>query len=430
MAGTWDTPPTEAERNSVWATPPTKEERAFAEGGSEAPQAKTTMGQGFMRGLGNAAWAIPSLAGVDEPVAQAFTQALRERAAGKTLMARFHELEPLYRKESQTAAAEHPIANLAGNLVGQMAVVGATGGAAQAAQSPTAIAATIPKLAGLSRGQQALALGKAGAIQGGIFASGQPAESPTERLENMAGGMAAGGALGGVMGAIAPPAPAAAAAAREMGLSLGPAPEVLQTPRRNILGRAAETTVKPTEEAQFLRGQGVPLTGGQMNPKSPLGQIEEASTSLRHVGATIQAQRNAAKYGWQRVVLNQARPPGMKIVSGEGPVTPEEVDSVYKAFGPAYDAIKGQLVYPAIQANGKGVPLQSFGKSVGALEMASQDPSILADAGTRQTVARYIANQVSLLPEREGAVGRVPVENLLEMRHNLRDRKSVVRERV
>jgi hypothetical protein len=158
---------------------------------------------------------------------------------------------------------------------------------------------------------------------------------------------------------------------------------------------------------------------GQLNPRSAVGQIEEASTSLRAVGPAIASQRQAAKTAWQGVVLKKALPPGMKDLP-KGSLS-DQLDAVYKGFEPAYAAVKGDLVYPAIHMGGNGIPLQTLGKNVGAFDRAVGDPAVLADDATRGMVKRLLDNQLSLLPQRKGAVGQVPVENLLKMRSNIRD---------
>lgn len=188
----------------------------------------------------------------------------------------------------------------------------------------------------------------------------------------------------------------------------------------NALRRALEATVKPTPEAQFLRDRGVNLTVGQLNPRTPVGQIEEAATSLRYAGPAIESQRQAGRVGWQRSVMSEALPPGMqRLPPGEN--AGELLDAIYQGFKPAYESVKGEAVYPAIHMAGKGMPLQSLGKSIGAFERAAQDPAVLADDATRSMVNRFLQNQLTILPERQGAVGRVAIEDMMAMRSNIRD---------
>jgi hypothetical protein len=197
----------------------------------------------------------------------------------------------------------------------------------------------------------------------------------------------------------------------------------------NAFRKAAESTLTPTAEAAFLRGEGVPLTVGQLNPRSAVGQIEEASTSLRGVGAAIQGQREAAKKGWQQLVMREAHPPGMPQVPPEWKPS-DALSAIYEGFKPSYEGVGNELIYPAIHDGAKGVPLQSMGKQAGALELAALDPSVLATDQTRQAVHGFLQHQLTILPERAGAVGRVGVGDLLQVRSNIRDaiRSSVQRQ--
>lgn len=241
-----------------------------------------------------------------------------------------------------------------------------------------------------------------------------------------------GGTAGGVMGAAVP-------AALSGGRSLW----------RGI--------VKPTQAAQYLRSKGVPLTVGQMNPKSKLAQLEEVATSYGGIGPEIEAQRAAGSAGWQNVVLDEARPPGMPRLNTELPIS-ERLADAYAGFDDAYAPSRGVQVTPKTSS---GVPLappvepppaprprkvprgekapvilDEFGRPMARPEPAPipepppsppsvfdtvvQDPSVLATADERGVVKRFLDNELTLL-SRQADGGTVSSDAILKMRSNVRD---------
>lgn len=190
--------------------------------------------------------------------------------------------------------------------------------------------------------------------------------------------------------------------------------EVQQPPR--LIRRIAAPA--PTKEAELLMSEGVPLTIGLQNPRSAVGQIETASQSLRAAGPLVTAQRDTARKATQNVILNKVLPPGMKPQKwGE---IDEAMDSIYQGFTKAYESVKGPDIFPAIHDGGRGVPLQTHGKSIGAFDRILADKGIMASGATRGQVREFLTNELSMLPDRNGAVGRVPMDRMLAMRSNIR----------
>jgi len=115
--------------------------------------------------------------------------------------------------------------------------------------------------------------------------------------------------------------------------------------------------IKPTAAALYLRAKGVPLTTGQLNPKSWFSQMEEATTSVPVTGTAISGMRDRAKEGFQDVVMNEARAPGM------GKLDPdldhgEMLDEIRKGFNAAYAPAHGLSFEPRTSS---GAPLLARG---------------------------------------------------------------------
>lgn len=398
------------------------------------PEKTTTAGQAFMAGIGKAGWAIPSLVGVDAPVAEAFYQALKDRASGRAtdLMARYRELEPRFRDFYQTAQREHPVADLGGSAVGQGAMAALTGGAALEAEAPSAVAATLPRLVGMSRAEQAVALAKASGLQGAVAASGQPANNVGERLGNMATGGVAGAALGAGMGAALPPVSPGAAAAQRMGVTIANRAEAdgvagaTGTPAEaqptGVVQRAAQAIAgesNPTADAQFLASKGVRLTRGMRDPGSPANQLEQALQSTHPYGTKIAAQRASAASDFRLAAANEALPPGMSRFP-VGTDLGDAVSAIHEGFDGAYGAVGSHPIYPAVHGPGGG-PLQGTPKTPGLLEQAVDSVKRLSDS-QRGSIKADVADLLTKLPERQGAVGKVDAADLIDMRAIVRQR--------
>lgn len=111
--------------------------------------------------------------------------------------------------------------------------------------------------------------------------------------------------------------------------------------------------IKPTAAALYLRSKGVPLSTGQMNPKSWFSQIEEATTSVPVTGTTLSEIRDEAKEGFQRAVLDEARAPGMGRLDSELDHG-EALDEIRKGFNAAYAPAHGLSFEPRTSS---GAPL-------------------------------------------------------------------------
>lgn len=178
----------------------------------------------------------------------------------------------------------------------------------------------------------------------------------------------------------------------------------------NFLARGV---VKPSGAGEELIKRGAKdLTIGQMSPGSTLAQLEEAATSSSVGGKIIEAQRQAGKESWQRAVLNEARPPGMKPV-GPGAIE-DQMSAIYSGFEEAYAPIKAHAVPTTTRA----------GKTLrGAIAEAIDDPDVMADPDTTNAVRRFLVNQLDIIPRD----GKVMAERLLKVRHEIRSAKSEAR---
>lgn len=239
----------------------------------------------------------------------------------------------------------------------------------------------------------------------------------------------------------------------------------------------------PSEAAKYLRGKGVDLTIGQMEPRGAINQFEEASTSSGIVGPAIKNMRDAARPSWQNAVLDEARPPGMDKLDNTLPVD-ERLSQMYEGFNSAYAPARGfqveprtpsgvpllerpprqpapPLPTPGVEAppprpqvtpegyklgadgryrdpRGRFVPLEKlspelrpppktpdapeFGpvEAKPAFEAVVDDPNVLIDQNTRDTARKFLSNQLTVLGE--GAKdGAVSSDALMKMRSNIRE---------
>jgi hypothetical protein len=239
--------------------------------------------------------------------------------------------------QSREMQRERPYVSAGLQVAGGIPTAMLTGGGAPAASI----------LAQGSRLGQAAQGAKLGAGYGAMYGAGDaPAGAGLGTLAaHTAGGAVLGGATGGALGAFMPSHVPNQAVARVAAAHAAEAPVKTTgaiTLQPNRLRRTAELTIKPTPEATYLRGEGVPLTAGQLNPRSPVGQIEEAATSLRYTGPAIAARRDAAKGEWRQRVLREAIAPGDKKPIPRD--VNEAMADIYGRFGPQYDAIREQPV--------------------------------------------------------------------------------------
>lgn len=189
-----------------------------------------------------------------------------------------------------------------------------------------------------------------------------------------------------------------------------------------LMRKGYQGLVKTTPAAKKLSQEGVDLTIGQMAPESLIGQMEELATDLPVLRQAIGARRGAARGQWQGLVLDEARAPGAAKLNPAAAVD-DRLSAAYESFDAAYAPIKAKMVFPAVHNGGNGIPLQSTKKTQGAFARAVSDPEVLATPQTRRMVGGWLENQLGILPggtQRPGLIKRVPAEQLLKIRENIR----------
>jgi hypothetical protein len=205
---------------------------------------------------------------------------------------------------------------------------------------------------------------------------------------------------------------------RLAGAALGAAGGAVLRGAGKLVGKGIRGLVELTPAAKYLASKGVPTTIGQGAPGSALGQLEEAAQSVGGIGPAITSQRAAGPLALQRAVLKEGTPSGVKIPTQE--TVEGQLSEVYKSFTQAYAPVKAVPVYPAIHGGGAR-PSIPLGGPKGALAQSLADPKAMATRETRDVVARFLQDQLSLLPGQRGAVAKVPAGALLEMRSNIRE---------
>lgn len=261
------------------------------------------------------------------PEAQAELKAMGEEVpeepAEPGLVDRYRNARDLRRARTELGALQRPVSSAAGALLG-------TG---------LSIAAPIPgfKAApGASIFGRALAAGKTGLASGmltGLTDGPADLTRPSEATAMQAGeDILRGGATGGAFG-----------------LGTG-----FAIPIAKAFWQGA---IKPTAAALYLRSKGVPLSTGQMDPKSWFSQIEEAVTSVPVTGHAIGKIRDEAKEGFQQAVLNEARAPKMSKIDNDLDHG-EALDEIRKGFNAAYAPAHGLNFEPRTSS---GAPLLDRG---------------------------------------------------------------------
>lgn len=362
----------------------------------------------------------------------------------------YRNARDLRRARTELGELQRPVSSGLGTLAGLGLSALAPLGAFRAAPNATILG-------------RALAAGKTGAAYGalsGLTDGAADLTRPSEATAMQAGadvlrGAGTGGALGFAAGFAVP------------------------------AGRALYRGItEPSAAAKYLRGKGVDLTIGQMEPRGAVNQFEEASTSAGGVGPAIKNMRDAARPSWQNAVLDEARPPGMDRLDPALPVD-ERLSKAYEGFNAAYAPARGlqveprtpggvpllerpprqpapPLPTPGVEAppprpqvtpegyklgadgryrdpKGRFVPLEKlppelrpppkapdaspeFGpvEAKPAFEAIVDDPSVLVDQNTRDSVRKYLTNQLTVLGD-DAAEGTVKSDALLKMRSNIRE---------
>jgi len=331
--------------------------------GEEAP--------GFWRGVARGGWALPGLAGLDYETAAGAEMALRDpqglAAKGMGLRDRFRWYQDAERERSRRGESEHPVRTGLG--------IGA-GSAPSVALMPQTKAAEGAGLAARAGASAINAATQAATVEGGVT-GGLPVD---ERLKRMG----AAAVIAAPLGALAPRAS--------------------RMPTQAALDEAAGIPKGATPESAKIAAEGVPLTPGQMKPKSTWAQLEEVSTSNPIFGPKIKEARDAAREEWARKAFGKGAAPGEAVPVGATPG--ENISALREGFEKAYESIRGEMDPQAVQ----GVP--------DAFRASAAKPDVLATDATRREVARFLDNQLTLL-DREAPT----VEKLLKIRSNIRAAK-------
>lgn len=157
-----------------------------------------------------------------------------------------------------------------------------------------------------------------------------------------------------------------------------------------------------TPEARMLRQMGVDLTPGQMNPQGTMNTLEQAWESVPVVGNVVKGARGAAEDQFKQAVLQQAGAPGATVQAGND--LAETLTNAYRTYDAAYDAVKQFPVSSTRTGIERG------------LVSATADRSVLADANARQTVADWLQNKATQLPQGS----RLNSGDVLELRSAIR----------
>lgn len=238
-------------------------------------------------------------------------------------------------------------------------------------------------------------------------------------------GPAIGRRLGLTGGAEAAPAATGLVDAAEAGPPI-PAPQLEPgAPAQSNVGLSAfvdelaphrfeQTAASKRLEALGVTGQ----TVGHMSPRSAFGTLEEAA-SHQIGGEGLTAARSQAVDSWRDVGLRHVVAPGAEAPKG-GSVHAQMAD-IYSGFNEAYGKVKGVDVYPAIHADGQGIPLQGTKNTPGAFDSIVENfPTGDAE---RLHAKRILDNELSRLPgktQRPSMVEPVDVSVLQKMRENIR----------
>lgn len=167
--------------------------------------------------------------------------------------------------------------------------------------------------------------------------------------------------------------------------------------------RLIRGVVRPTPAAQALQQEGVEgLTLGQMDPKSALGAIEGTAQATPGIGTVLQGQRERAVDSLRSVALSRAVAPGATPPPAKAPI-PEAIAHLRKGFDATYDAIRDAKV-----------PTRGIDRML----VAADDPNIITTDAERIGVAKFLQNQLSVLPP-SGTETTAGV--LMKVRSNIRD---------
>lgn len=342
-------------------------------------------------------------------------RALKERlkAWQETQPTTYEMSRDILRNEDAAAREANPWAYRAGTLAGAVATAPLLPGAGQAGRGVTLLAKPGQSLA-TNLGKLAVSGMKTGAAGGGLAGLGYSTE---ESVPGMLKDAAIGATVGTVLGGVLP-----VAVRGGQGVARGV---------KWAGDKVASGIIEPTAAAQALRAKGVPLTVGQMNPSSKFGAMEEISTSTAGVGDLIKTQRADAADAWRRLVINEARPPGMAelpIARGRDAIS-GQVDEIARGFDAdtAYGALDDLRVQPERHlGGGKWQTIATDDSIVGAAKTkgifdlaTAKGNGIMAKDATRQEVADWLASELTILP-RGAQKNGMTADALNGLRSNIR----------
>jgi hypothetical protein len=225
--------------------------------------------------------------------------------------------------------------------------------------------------------------------------------------------------VGGAIPALQGYGPTAASAAKEY------VKQGIGTVARKVLPK-----VTPTPEAKALMDQGVELTVGRMNPDTTVGQLEEKAAQQNMGGTRIRKMREQADSQYfHNEIDNVAKQISRSTPEGGNyePPAPgrpwQRHSAIRDMFSTEYTALgKGHQVYPAIHANGNGMPLQGTANTPGAFDEIFQIKGILPSA--KEVAKQYIDDGLGLLKGgtvRPGVVSKVDASDIMEQRSFYRE---------
>lgn len=167
--------------------------------------------------------------------------------------------------------------------------------------------------------------------------------------------------------------------------------------------------VDTTDAAQKLTRRGVTLTPGQADPESNWAMVEEAIMGIPGFGSRVAKSRAQGWRETQRVIAQEAAPPGFKITPKDS-VQDMMVD-LDAAYTQAYDVAKGFPMSPTVmRTQGGNQPLVSI------LPVPTSAP---VKPASRNYVNRYLDGEIKILMDK-AKKGTLSSDDLLELRSRIR----------
>ena len=178
-------------------------------------------------------------------------------------------------------------------------------------------------------------------------------------------------------------------------------------PAASRMATALSRGMPATKSARTLMSKDVELTPGQRDPEGSLAQIEEVLAGLPIIGPKISAARGRGWEQTQRVIGQEAAPPGFTVQ----PRKDMQVmfQDIAGAYDKAYEVGKGFPAFPLIQrTQGGDIPLSAV------LQVSKTAP---ADDVSRQYANSVLSNINSYI-KKKGA--NLKSDDLFEARSQIR----------